>query len=132
MLPSMVRQPAPGARRGVRYLAAAIAAGCAAVYFAIGLGLIYPGKGDEWGLLVFGISAGLAFALGAVLLVATDRRAVILLGALFQVFVIVMYFQVAGRRDPQFEVWGLSLKAAQAVILVALVSLLRPFRLARS
>ncbi len=128
MLPSLVQPPSTGARRTLRYAAAAIAAGCAAVYFAIGLGMIYPPATDGPGISVFGMSAGSAFALGAVLLATTDRRAVLLLGALFQVFVIVMYFQVSQRRDPPFEVWGLSLKVAQAVILIALVALLRPFR----
>ena len=128
MLPSLPGRPTPAARRGIRYLAAAIAAGCAVVYCAIGLGLIYPPRGREVGLLVFGISAALMFALGAVLLLRTDRRMVLVLGALFQAFAIAMYFQVSGQRDPQFEIWGLSLKVAQAVILLALVVLLWPAR----
>ncbi len=131
MLPSFLQPATPGARRTIRYAAAAIAAGCAIVYAAIGLGWIYPAKeGDGSFLLVFGASAGIAFALGAVLLTVTERRAVLALGALFQVFAIVAYLQVAPRRDPPFEVWGLSLKVAQAAILVALVALLRPFRTA--
>ncbi len=131
MFPSLIARPSPAGRRTIRYLAAAIAAGCAAVYFAIGLGLVYPPSQDpefDAGfMLVFGFSSAFMFALGAALLLRTDRRAVLVLGALFQVFVIVAYFQVSGRRDPHFEIWGLSLKAAQAVILVALLDLLRPW-----
>ncbi len=128
MLPSLVEQPTPQGRRAIRYTAAAIAAGCAIVYFAIGAGLIYPPNGKESFLLVFGLSAGSMFVLGAALLAWTDRRAVLVLGALFQAFAIVAYFQVAPQRDPQFEIWGLSLKIAQAAILLALLDLLRPFR----
>ncbi len=126
MLRTFAQPTTPAVRRTIRYAAAAIAAGCAAVYVAIGLGMIYPPNAERTGLFVFGVSAGLAFALGAVLLATTDRRSVLAFGALFQVFAIVMYVAVAQRRDPPFEIWGLSLKVAQAALLVALLLLLRP------
>lgn len=117
---------AEGRARVLRGLVAVLAAACAAVYFLIGFGLIYPASRnfDSDFMLVFGCSAGLAFALGFVLLLATQRRAVLVLGALFQVFVIVAYVAVAPRRDPHFEIWGISLKIAQAAILAALLGLL--------
>lgn len=121
-----------GHPRLLRGVAAALAAGCAVVYFLIGLGVIYDGHDNELGLLVFGFSAGLAFTLGVLLLVATERRAVWFLGALFQVFVIVAYVQVSSRRDPPFEIWGISLKIAQAAILAALLGLLLNSRRAGS
>jgi len=113
-------------RRAVRYIAAALSAGCAIVYFAIGFGLIHatepaPGSSD---LLAFGVAAGLAFAVGAVLLVATDRVAAWILGAVLQIIVIVMYFVVAEQRTPPVEAWGLLLKATQTAILAALLYLI--------
>jgi FtsH-binding integral membrane protein len=118
--------------RLLRGVAATLAAGCAVVYFLIGLGIIYDPHGNELGLLVFGFSAGLAFTLGVLLLVATERRTVWFLGALFQVFVIIAYVQVSSRREPPFEIWGISLKIAQAAILAALLGLLLSSRRADS
>jgi hypothetical protein len=75
----------------------------------------------------FGASAGAAFVLGALLLFAVDHRGLWLLGALFQVAVIVMYVVVGPERTPSFEFWGLLIKALQVVILVALAWLtIRP------
>ncbi len=130
-LPSRARFADPAARRRLRLVAAALSAACAVVYFAIGAGAIYPAEGNANRLLVFGALAGSAFLLGAVLLATTDRRPVLALGALFQVFVIVMYVLVARDRDPAFEIWGISLKIAQAAILGVLLALLAAPRTAR-
>jgi hypothetical protein len=74
-------------------------------------------------LIVFGVLAGGAFLLGAVLLMRFDRRVLWMVGAAFQAFAIAAYFNVAPQRVPPYEVWGLSLKVAQAVLLVALLFL---------
>jgi hypothetical protein len=114
-------------RRGlIRLVAAALSAVCAVIYFLIGLGVIYPATPatDQAGLLVFGLLAGGAFALGAGLLLTMDRRAAWVLGAAFQVLAIVAYFQVAERRTPPFELWGVVLKVLQVAILAALVYLI--------
>jgi peptidoglycan/LPS O-acetylase OafA/YrhL len=112
-------------RRRVRLAAAALSASCALIYFLIGLGVVYTTQtsDERTGLAVFGALAGLAYALGAVLLVSLDRRAAWIFGAAFQVFVIAAYFRVAENRDPPFEVWGILLKVLQVVILGALVYL---------
>jgi FtsH-binding integral membrane protein len=130
MTPSTGRIPPPEGwarhRHAIRYAAAALSAGCALVYFLIGFGAIYPVEdvsADAPSLLFFGVPAGLAFALGAILLLATDRRGLWILGAVFQVFVIVAYLAVAEKRDPPFEAWGILLKVAQVAILGALVYL---------
>jgi hypothetical protein len=111
-------------RHSIRLAAAAISLGCAIVYFLIGFGLVYPELPEGPSLLFFGVPAGLSFVLGAALLVATDRRALWILGAIYQVFVIVAYFGVAERRDPPFEVVGLGLKVAQLMILTLLAALI--------
>jgi hypothetical protein len=116
-------------RRIVRFVAAAVAAAMAAIYFLIGLGVLDVGgsAGDRVGLLIFGALAGGAFLLGAALLVAFDRRWLWITGALFQVFVYWAYFDVAKTRTPAFETWGITLRVIQLPLLAALVYLaLRP------
>jgi hypothetical protein len=118
-------------RRTIRYAAATLAALTALVYLAIGFGVIEvvdPATSQPGELLVFGLVAGGAFALGAVLLVAGDWRPVWLVGAAFQVFAIVMYVMVSQERTPPFEVWGVMLRIPQLLMLVALayLSMSRP------
>ena len=112
-------------RRLIRYAAAAIAVGVAAIYFAIGLGIVTvvnePPK--DMSMFGFGVPAGSAFAIGAVLLVAFDHRLLWTLGAMLQVGTIVMYLAVSPNREPPFEIWGILIKIGQAVLLVALTYL---------
>ncbi len=113
-------------RRTIRYGAATLAALTALVYLAIGAGIIEvvdPATSQPGELLVFGLVAGGAFALGAVLLVIGDWRPVWLVGAGFQVFAIVMYVMVSQERTPPFEVWGVMLRIPQGLMLVALAYL---------
>ena len=117
-------------RRTFRYLAAAASLATALLYFGIAAGVLVvvdaPAR-DAPGMFEFGASAGAAFVLGALLLFAVDHRGLWLLGALFQVAVIVMYVVVGPERTPSFEFWGLLIKALQVVILVALAWLtIRP------
>ncbi len=111
----------PGA---LTWLTVALTGACALVYFAIGLGLIYRQEPDGVQLWLFGFSAAVAFALGVALMLLRPGRVVWVLGAVFMVFVIVAYVVVAPRRDPSFEIWGISLKVAQAAILAALLGLI--------
>ncbi|MEJ2292795.1 MAG: hypothetical protein P8Y13_08360 [Deinococcales bacterium] len=125
------QRPADGgatgrARRRVRQAAGVLALANALVYGLIGAGIARvtsDAQGDTSFLWVFGLTAGTAFLLGAILLWAFDRRLLWWLGAAFQVFAIVAYVGVAPQRVPPFEAWGLSLKVAQGVLLVALLHL---------
>ena len=112
-------------RRTVRYVAAALAAAMAVIYFLIGLGVLdIGGSGDQRaGLLVFGALAGSAFLLGAILLVRFDKRWLSITGALFQVFVYWAYIDVSRSRTPPFETWGIVLRIIELPLLVALVYL---------
>jgi len=76
-------------RRTIRSAAAAIAAAMAILYLLIGLGVLDVGgtSADRQFLIVFGLLAGGAFLLGALLLVHFDRRWLWIAGVLFQVFV---------------------------------------------
>jgi hypothetical protein len=115
------------ASRTVRILAAAAAAASALLYYLIGFGVLYIGEsttGEDAGLLGFGLMAGSTFLVAALLVWLMPRRWLLALVALLDVAVIVGYFAAAGIRDPSFEPWGLLVKAAQVVFLLALGYLL--------
>ena len=112
-------------RRTVRYVAAVLAATMALIYFLIGVGIltvVTPAEGDS-SMLIFGASAGAAFLLGALLLVAFDRRVLWILGAVLQVFVVWGYLAVAPDRTPAFEAWGIALRVIQLPLFAALLYL---------
>jgi hypothetical protein len=111
----------------MRALAAATAGLSALLYYLIGFGVLDIGEarsGDDAGLLGFGLSAGTAFVAAAILLVLVHRRWLVALIGLMDAAVIVGYFAMAEMRVPSFEVWGLSIKAAQVVLLLAIGFLL--------
>jgi hypothetical protein len=112
-------------RQTVRYVAAALAATMALIYFLIGINVltvVTPVDGDA-SMLIFGASAGAAFLLGALLLVAFDRRVLWILGAILQVLVVWGYFAVAPDRTPSFEAWGIALRVIQVPLFAALLYL---------
>ena len=107
-------------RRAARLLAAGLSAATALIYALIGLGVV--SVVDETSdrapdLLTFGLAAGAAYLLGAVLLLAVDNRVLWILGSMLQVGVIAMYVAVASNRTPPFEAWGLTIKVLQLALL---------------
>ncbi|MEZ4669843.1 MAG: hypothetical protein R3E39_18205 [Anaerolineae bacterium] len=104
-----------------RYFATTMTTLTAVIYFMIGFNIVsvLDTPSDQ----IFGIFAGLAYALGVLLMLALDRRVVWVSGSIFQVFVIAMYFNLATKRSPDFEFWGIALRVVQMVILVTLVYL---------
>jgi hypothetical protein len=112
-------------RRTIRYLAAAAAAAMAVIYYLIGLEILHVVDAPPEGMSLFwfGIPAGSAFLLGAVLLVAFDRRILWILGAVLQVLVALGYLAVAPDRTPAFEVWGITLRIIQVPLFAFLVYL---------
>jgi hypothetical protein len=110
--------------RRVQYVAAAAAAAAAILYFLIGFGVLDIGTGADGtseDLLGFGVTAGAAFAVVAVLLLLVPRRVLLILIALFDAAVIAMYFAVAEIREPPVDLWGVLIKAFQVVLLGAVV-----------
>lgn len=108
-------------RRTIRYIAAALCAVTALLYALIGFHVVTVldgGAEQTWGL-----APAIAYALGAVLLIAYDRRLLWILGAVLQVFVIYTYFNLASQRAPAFEVWGIVIRVIQVLILASLVYL---------
>lgn len=119
--------------RRVQYVAAAAAAAAAILYFLIGFGVLDIGTGADGtskDLLGFGVTAGAAFAVVAVLSLLVPRRFLLILIALFDAAVITVYFVVAEIREPPVELWGVLIKAVQVVLLGAVVFMIirRPQR----
>jgi hypothetical protein len=76
---------------------------------------------------VFGLIAGGAFLVGAVVLLVVQRRAVWIVGTLGLAFVIFTYFDLASERSPQFETWGILIRIVQGIMLLVLAYLaIRP------
>lgn len=111
----------PQNRRLIRYFAGLLSAIIAMIYFLIGFRVV--SVIDDPSAQIFGIFAGLAYGLGLILLLRFDRRSFWIVGALFQVFVIAMYFNMASQRTPAYEPWGISLRVIQLVLLIALIVL---------
>jgi hypothetical protein len=109
-------------RQTIRYVAAALAGLISLLYLLIGLQVVsvIDQTEDQAG---FAIPAAIAFALGAALLLAMDRRIVWIAGALLQIGMIVMYFVVAPDRSPNFELWGVLIRILQVPLLAALLYL---------
>jgi hypothetical protein len=116
-------------RRKIRIFAGALSGLTAVIYFLIGFNVVSVVENADQ---LFGIFAGVAYAFGAWLLLAYDRRTLWILGAILQVFVIFTYFDLASQRTPAFEAWGILLRIAQAIILIALVYLETRLPLAES
>lgn len=113
--------------RTLRLVGAAAAAASALLYYLIGFGVLYIGEstnGQDPGLLGFGLTAGTTFLVAGLLVVAFPRRWLLALIALLDLAVIVAYFAMGSIRDPSFELWGLLVKLAQAIFLLALAFLL--------
>jgi hypothetical protein len=124
--PRAARPPVPTWLNALRLTIAGLAAGSAVVYALIGLGFVAavePGPNDP-SLLWFGIPAALAFLFGAVIMLVSERVLWWALGAVFQVFTIAAYFDVADRRTPAYEFWGIALRIVQMLILAGLVVLI--------
>ncbi len=113
-------------RRKLRYGAAVLAGVTAMIYLLIGfcvVSVIEAACADQ----IFGTFAAVAYLLGMVLLLTLDNRLLWGLGALFQLMVIFMYFNLAAQRTPAYEVWGILLRVVQLVLLAVLVYLaMRP------
>lgn len=110
--------PSGTTRKAIRYAAVTLAALTALVYLLIGFQVltVLDTPTDQY----FGFFAAAAYGLGVIFLLAVDRRPLWTLGALFQIFVITMYFNVAGQRSPAFEFWGVALRVPQLLLLIAL------------
>jgi hypothetical protein len=99
-----------------------LAAATSLVYYLIGLRAVAVIENTE-DQVGFGSIAGTAFLVGTVLILVIDSRVMFALGALAQVFIIWMYFALSSDRNPSFEVWGVSIRILQALLLGVLAYL---------
>ena len=103
---------------------ASLAAGV--TYLFIGLGLVSVGTSTQEAttdLFGFGVSMAVASVAIAALVWFVPRRRVLLGVVGFELLVLVGYVLAAGLREPPFELWGLFIKACQAVVLIAAIVL---------
>jgi hypothetical protein len=113
-----------GGTGGMRFVAAGVAGVVAVLYLLIGFDVITVVEDQAAVGAAPVFMAGVLFAALAVLVLVTPSRPVLVAGAALQVVVLVMYLVVSSERIPAFEAWGVGLKALQAGLLVALVSML--------
>jgi hypothetical protein len=109
-----------------RWVATAAAALSALLYFLIGNEVLTIGEAtsEDADVLAFGISAGSAFAVVALVVWFARRRWILALVAIFDALVLGAYFAFAGMREPAFETSGLLIKVCQAVLLAAVAYLI--------
>lgn len=115
-----------GTRRDARVVAIGAALVTAALYMLIGFQVVSIGQSSQGGtpdLLGFGLTLGGAFVAAALLLALVQRRIAWIAVGVIDLVAIVGYFAMANLREPSFEIWGLLTKAAQLVLLGALVYL---------
>lgn len=112
----------PDRRSPIRRAAAGLAVVISLLYFLIGSRAVTVIE-DTADQTAFGLIAGGAFLLGAVVILAFDRRFLWILGALAQVFIILVYFDLADERVPSYEFWGISIRVLQVLLLGGLLYL---------
>jgi hypothetical protein len=112
----------------LRRSAAGVTGLMALIYLLIFAGPLSIGEATSGDLGILGV-AGLVFAGMALLLWFVDKRWVLAAVAAFQVPIFAMYLAIAPERDPSFELWGVSLRVLQVVVVGLLLTLLvRRFR----
>jgi hypothetical protein len=109
-----------------RWVGTAAAALSAMLYALIGVEILTIGdaRSGENDLLAFGLTAGIAFVLVALVVAFAKSRWLLSLAGLFDVVVLVGYFAFAEMREPAFELWGLFVKLCQMIVLAAIAYVL--------
>jgi hypothetical protein len=105
----------------LRRLAAGTTGLMAVIYLLIFAGILSIGEATTGDLGILGV-AGLVFVGMSLLLCFVDRPLVVGAVAAVQVPVFAMYLAIAPERDPSFELWGVSLRVLQVVLVVLLLS----------
>jgi hypothetical protein len=111
----------------VRGIASAAAVGSAILYVSIGFGFVNIGSTID--LLGLCLGFALFFLVASVLVMDFHGRVLAAGHGLVALALIGAYLATTGTRTPAFEIWGLSLQALQAVIVVTMgVLVLAPSR----
>jgi hypothetical protein len=107
----------------LRRLAAGVTALMALIYLLIFAGALSIGPATSGDLGILGV-AGVVFAGMALLLWFVDKPLILGVVAAIQVPIFAMYLAIAPEREPSFEVWGVSLRVLQVVVVVSLLAAL--------
>lgn len=100
-----------------------LTAACSLLYLMIGFRLVEVIEDDPSGQTAFGLVAGAAFAIGALIIARFDRKTLWVLGSVGLALVIWMYFAIAPDRVPEYEMWGILLRILQVPLLATLAYL---------
>jgi hypothetical protein len=110
-----------------RVVAALASLAAGTIYLAIGLGFLSVGESTQEATTdLFGFGALMALVSAAVAVAVwlqPASRAVLGAVAVVQLIALFGYVAAAGVREPPFELWGVLIKAFQAIVLVAVVDL---------
>ena len=103
----------------------------AVIYMQIGFSVVVV-TADQTGVVPPMLLAGAVFAVLAAGLAVSNARWVPAVGAALQLVVLVGYVVIASERTPAYELWGVTTKALQVLLLIALayLALRRPVRTA--
>jgi hypothetical protein len=100
-----------------RRAAAPVAGLVAVLYVLTGAGWVAVTADQGPGAIPPLLIGAVLYALLAALLVLGPGRRVYLAGAVLQLPMLLMYLAVAADRTPSYEVWGLTIKALQLLLL---------------
>jgi hypothetical protein len=103
----------------LRHAAAALSGLVAVLYALTGMGWVAVTEGQAPGVIPPLLVGAAVFAGLAVLALFRTGRAFFVAGAVVQVPAILMYLAVAAERVPAFEVWGITIKLLQVLLLGA-------------
>ena len=111
-------------RTNVTRLAAGLSGLAALFYLLIGLNAVtIENDITESEQQAFGFTAAAVFGVAAVVATLLDRRWLWAVGAVGLGLIIMMYFNIAPERDPQFELWGVLIRIVQLPLLGSLIYL---------
>ena len=118
----MAVQHARGGDGPARLVAMGAALVTALLYILVGAGVLpigRPADGSASDLVGFGVTLGGTFIIIALLSWRVRARVAWVAIAAIQLITIVGYFAAMSLREPPIELWGLMIKACQAVVLLA-------------
>jgi hypothetical protein len=110
-------------RNVVRWSAVGLSGVTALLYLLIGLNVVSIGEITPDEQTAFGLPAAAVFLTGSIVALFWDKRWLWIVGATGLTLIILMYFNLASERVPEFELWGILIRIVQVPLLLALLYL---------